>query len=76
MEIRIFSTGKMFGKDKNMPEYKCSWPKDNLYVDGYVHQVTNFRYHALAFIACNLKEKVKINCLHDIITTTILGMRN
>ena len=50
MEIRIFSTGKMFGKDKNMPEYKykCSWPKDNLYVDGYVHQVTNFRYHAHA----------------------------
>ena len=38
----------MFGKVLTMKEYKykSSWPKDGLYVNGYVHQVTNFRYHA------------------------------
>lgn len=25
--------------------YKMAWPKDNLYVEAYVHQVQNFRYH-------------------------------
>ncbi|MBR2727675.1 MAG: hypothetical protein IKD71_07270, partial [Solobacterium sp.] len=25
--------------------YKMAWPKDNLYVEVYVHQVHNFRYH-------------------------------
>ncbi|MBQ6223250.1 MAG: helix-turn-helix domain-containing protein [Solobacterium sp.] len=25
--------------------YKMSWPKDNLYVEVYVHQVQSFRYH-------------------------------
>ncbi len=28
-----------------MTQYKMSWPKDNLYLDCYAHQVQNFRYH-------------------------------
>ena len=28
-----------------MDRFRMAWPKDNLYLDCYVHQVHNFRYH-------------------------------